>query len=105
MKMHQVDAAADFEWNLLVASQSEADRKETTQQFFVEASLLARKWQDKVGTFQGVKQRPLELVPELGPSFQKVKEEEAQTEEPKEEEKKDKGTQQMLLENVKEPST
>jgi hypothetical protein len=33
------------------------------------------------------------LVPELGPSFEKVKEEEAQTEDPKEEETKDKGKQ------------
>jgi hypothetical protein len=38
------------------------------------ASLLARKWQDIVGKFQGVKQRALELVLELGPSFEEVKE-------------------------------
>jgi hypothetical protein len=45
------------------------------------------------------------LVLELGPSFEKVKQEEAQKEELKEEENKDKGTEQMLLENMKEPST
>jgi hypothetical protein len=56
MKMHQVYAKIDYEWNLLVASQSKVDSKETTQQFVSEASLLARKWQDKFGTFQGVKQ-------------------------------------------------
>jgi hypothetical protein len=63
----------------LVASNTKADKKETTQQFVAEASLLTRKWQDKVGNFQGVKQKALELVPELGPSFEEVKEEKAQT--------------------------
>jgi hypothetical protein len=67
------------------------------------STLLAQKWQDKVEIFQGVKHRALEMVPELGPSFEEIKEERAQTEEPKEEEKMDKGKQQMLLEDVKEP--
>jgi hypothetical protein len=40
----------------------------------------------------------------LGPSFEEVKEENTQTEELKEEENPDKGKQQLLLENVKEPS-
>jgi hypothetical protein len=44
------------------------------------------------------------LVPELGPSFEEVKEEKAQAGDPKEEEKTDKEKQQMLLEDVKEPS-
>jgi hypothetical protein len=44
------------------------------------------------------------LVPELGPSFEEVKEEKSQTEESKEEEKTNKGKQQMLLEDVKKPS-
>jgi hypothetical protein len=35
-------------------------------------SLLSRKWQDKVVNFQGVKKRALELVLELGPSFEEV---------------------------------
>ena len=91
MKMHQVDATTDFEWNLLVASKTKECSKEATQQFVVEASLLAQKWQDKVEIFQGVKHRALELVPELGPSFEEVKEEKAQTKELKEEENPDKG--------------
>jgi hypothetical protein len=40
----------------------------------------------------------------LGPSFEEVKEEKEQTEEPKEEENMNKGKQQMLLGDVKEPS-
>jgi hypothetical protein len=56
MKMHQVDATADFEWNLFVDAKPKECSKETTQQFLAEASLLARKWQDKIGSFQGVKQ-------------------------------------------------
>jgi hypothetical protein len=65
--------------------------KETTQQFLAEASLLARKWQDKVESFQGVKHRALELVPELGPSFEEVKEEKAQTEESSKKKKRGQG--------------
>jgi hypothetical protein len=37
--------------------------KEMTQQFLAEASLLTRKWQDKVENFHEVKHRDLELVP------------------------------------------
>jgi hypothetical protein len=39
----------------------------------------------------------------LGPSIEELKEEKAQTKEPKEEEKIDTGKQHMLLEDVKEP--
>jgi hypothetical protein len=70
-----------------------------------EASLLARKWQDKVGSFQEVRKWALELVPELGPSFEEEKEEKVQEEEKKKEEKEDKGKQQLLLEAAKESST
>jgi hypothetical protein len=58
-----------------------------------------------VGNFQGVKQRALELVPELGSLFAEVKEEKSQKEDPKEEEKEDKGKKQILLGYAKEPST
>jgi hypothetical protein len=105
MQMHQVDATTDSEWNSLVASKPKGCITEATQQFVAEASLLARKWQDKVGSFQGVRKQALELVPELGPSFEEAKEEKAQAEEKNKEEKEDKGKQQFLLEAAKEPST
>jgi hypothetical protein len=85
MKMNQVDATSDSEWNFLVVSNTKVDSEETTQEFVAEASLLTRKWQDKVGKFQVVKQKALELVLELGPSFEEVKEEKSQTKDPKEE--------------------
>jgi hypothetical protein len=105
MQMHQVDATTDSEWNSLVASKPKGCITDATQQFMAEASLLARKWQDKVGSFQEVKKWALELVPELGPSFEEAKEEKVQAEEKKKEEKEDKGKQQLLLEAAKEPST
>jgi hypothetical protein len=46
-----------------------------TQYFVFEASLLARKWHDKIGGFQEVRKQALELVPELGPSFEEAKKE------------------------------
>jgi hypothetical protein len=52
-----------------------------------------------------VRKWALELVPELGPSFEEAKEEKSQAEEKSKEEKEDKGKQQLLLEAVKEPST
>jgi hypothetical protein len=52
MKMHQVDATEDSEWNLLIDSKRKECSKEKNQQFVAEASLLTRKWQDKVGKFQ-----------------------------------------------------
>jgi len=55
-----------------------------TQQFLAEASLLTCKWQDKVEIFHGVKHSALELIPELSPSFEEVKEENTQTKELKE---------------------
>jgi hypothetical protein len=93
MQMHQVDAIADFEWNSLVASKPKGCSTEATQQFIATASLLVRKWQDKVGIFQGVRKRALELVPELGPSFEEAKEEKSQAEEQKKEKKEDNGKQ------------
>jgi hypothetical protein len=62
-----------------------------TQQFMEEASLLARKWQDKVGRFQELRKRALELVPELSPSFEEAKEEKGEAEEKKKEEKEGQG--------------
>jgi hypothetical protein len=67
----------------------------TTQQFIAEASLLARKWQDKLEHFQEIREKYLELVPELGPSFEGAKEEERKTLE----------GQQVESENMKEPKT
>jgi hypothetical protein len=90
--MHQVDAI-DSEWNSLVASRPKECNKEMTQQFLAEASLLTRKWKDKVQRFHRVKHRALALVPKLGPSFEEVKEENTQIEELKEEENLDKGKQ------------
>jgi hypothetical protein len=83
MKMHQVDATADFEWNSLVAAKPNEYNKETTQQFLVEASLLAWKWHEKVESFHRVKHRALEMVLELGPLFEEVKEEKVETKDPK----------------------
>jgi hypothetical protein len=44
MQMLQVDATSDLEWNSLVASKPKGCIAYETQQFMVEASLLARKW-------------------------------------------------------------
>jgi hypothetical protein len=73
MKMHQVNETMDYEWNSLVASKPKGCITEVTQQFFSEASVLARKWQDKVGRFQEVRKWALELLPELSPSFEEAK--------------------------------
>jgi hypothetical protein len=78
MKMHQVNATIDSEWNSLVASKPNGCITYATQHFIVEASLLSRKWQDKVGSFQEVKKRALELVPEFSPSFEEEEEDKAQ---------------------------
>jgi hypothetical protein len=102
MQMHQFDASTYSKWHLLVAAKTEVYNKEMNQHFLAEESLLVQKWKDKFGSFQGVKHKSLELVLELGPSFEEVKEEKSQTKEPKEEENTDKGKQQMFLEDVKE---
>jgi hypothetical protein len=67
--MHKFDATMYSKWNPLVISNPKGCSTEATQQFFAEASILAKNWQDKVGNFEGVRERALDLVPELGPSF------------------------------------
>jgi hypothetical protein len=67
LQMHQVDTIADSKWNSLVTSKTKGCITDTTQQFVIEASLLARKWHEKLDNFQDVRKRALELVPELGP--------------------------------------
>jgi len=57
--MHQVDATIESEWNSLVASNPKGCIADETQQFMAEASLLSRKWQDKVVNFQGVRKRAI----------------------------------------------
>jgi hypothetical protein len=52
-----------------------------------------------------VRKKALELVPELGPSFEEAKEKEEQTKEKNKEEREDKGKQQFLLEAMKDSST
>jgi hypothetical protein len=80
MQMHHVDSTTDSEWNSLVASKPKGCITYVTQQFVAEASLLAKKWRDKIVGFQEVRKRALELVPELGPSFEEVEKERAQAE-------------------------
>jgi hypothetical protein len=41
MKMHQFNATTNSEWKSLVVAKPKEYRKETTQQFLAEASLLA----------------------------------------------------------------
>jgi hypothetical protein len=71
--MHQFDSTTDSEWNSLVTSKPKGCVIEVNQLFVAEASLLSRKWQDKVGSFQEVRKWALELVPELGPLFEEEK--------------------------------
>jgi hypothetical protein len=93
--MHQVETLADAEWNSLIASKLKEFNLNATQQFIAEASLLARKWQDKLEQFQEIREKSLELVLELGPSFEGSKEEERKTPE----------GQHAKSENTKEPKT
>jgi hypothetical protein len=63
MKMHQFNATSDSEWNYLVPSNPKECITDATQQFVIEASLLSRKWHDKVGDFQEVQKKALEFLP------------------------------------------
>jgi hypothetical protein len=105
MKMHQLDATIDSQWNLLVASKPKGCIIDATQWFIVEASLLAKKWQDKIGSFHEVSKRALELVPELSLSFEEVDKEKVQVEEESKEKKEDNVKKHALLEVAKETST
>jgi hypothetical protein len=78
MQMHQVDATADSKWNSLVSSKPKGCITYETQQFVAETSLLSRKWKDKIWSFQEVRKRALELVQDLGPSFEEEEKEKAQ---------------------------
>jgi hypothetical protein len=66
MYMHHVDTLADAEWNSFNSSKMKEFNLGETQQFVTEDSLFARKWQDKLGKFQEVKEKVLELVLDLG---------------------------------------
>jgi len=70
-----------------------------------EASLLARKWQDKDENFQGIRKRALELVPELGRSFEEVEEKSSPKKFKSRIETEDKGNKQAFPETTEEPRT
>jgi hypothetical protein len=59
----------------------------------------------KLGVSRKSGSEALELVPELGPSFEEAEKEKVQEEDERKVEKEDKGKQQALLEAAKEPST
>jgi hypothetical protein len=67
--------------------------------------LLSKKWQDKVENFQEVRKKSLELVLELGPSFEGAKEEIVQDGSGSNLEAEDKDKQQANLETMKELNT
>jgi hypothetical protein len=105
MQMHQVDVTKNYEWNSLVASKPKECITYATQEFVIEDSLLAKKRHDKIVSFPEVKKWALELVPELGPSFEEAKKEKVQEEEERKQENEDKGKKQLLLQDAKEMST
>jgi hypothetical protein len=51
MKMHKVDAIVNFEWNSLITYKTKGCITDAAQEFVYATSLLARKWQDKIGSF------------------------------------------------------
>jgi hypothetical protein len=63
MQIHQVNATTDSTCNSVVTSKPKGCIIEVTQWFITKASILSKKWQDKVGRFQGVRKRALDLVP------------------------------------------
>jgi hypothetical protein len=70
-----------------------------------EASLLARKWQDKGENFQDIRKRGMEFVPELGPSFEEAKEEICLEKSQRRTKTEDKGKKHAFREATKEPRT
>jgi hypothetical protein len=93
MKMHQVDVRIYSEWDSLVTSKPKGCITYVNQWFVTKASRLSKKWQDKIGSFQEVKKRALELVSELGPSFEEAEKEKSQGEDEIKVDKEDKGKQ------------
>jgi len=79
LNMHQGETLADVECNVLFSSKLKEFHLNATWQFVAEASFLYRKWKDKLEQFQEVKEKYLELVPELGPSFEGDKVEKIKT--------------------------
>jgi hypothetical protein len=61
--------------------------------------------EEKIVGFQEVRKRALELVAELGPSFEELEKEKSQEEDEIKSETKEKGKKQELLEAAKEPRT
>jgi single-stranded DNA-binding protein len=102
--MHQFYSIVDSKWNSLIVSKPKECITNATQQFIVEASLLSRKWQDKVDNFQEFRKRSLKIVPMLGLSFEKEKSQKAEAGSESNSEPKGKKKQQAnreAMENMK----
>jgi nitrogen fixation protein len=67
--MQQLDAIANTEWTTLLETKLEEPIVTVTQEFFVGASILARKWQDRIKHYNSFHQHTLTIVLELGPFF------------------------------------
>jgi hypothetical protein len=68
--LQQLDALVDTKWNALLATEPEVLDVNAAQEFVVGASILARKWKDRVDQCDIFRQQALQIVPELGPLFE-----------------------------------
>jgi hypothetical protein len=78
--MHQVDAIVDSEWNSLVASNQRNASQTPLNNLLLKLHYFLGSGRNKVDNFQEVRKRSLELIPELGPSFEKEKSERTEVE-------------------------
>jgi hypothetical protein len=65
-----LDSLAETEWNALLATKPKVPDINIIQEFVAGASILVRKWQDRVAHYDSFCEQSLSIVPELGPSFE-----------------------------------
>jgi hypothetical protein len=65
-----LDSLVDTKWNALLATKLEVPDVNVAKEFVVGASILERKWQDRVAHYDSFHEQALSIVPELGPSFE-----------------------------------
>jgi hypothetical protein len=54
----------------MLATKPEVPDANTAQVFVVDASILVRKWKDRVKQYDIFREKALQIVPELGPPFE-----------------------------------
>jgi len=70
VQLEHLDSSIDIEWNSLLATKPEETNVVAGQELVASASILIRKWKERVDQYNQFAQQKMQVIYELGPLFE-----------------------------------